>query len=33
LYFFDVPNWVASSPERLLVPRDVVAADGLKPLD
>lgn len=30
IWFFNVPNYVASSPEALLVPREVAEADGLE---
>jgi hypothetical protein len=32
LWFFNVPNYLAASPEALLVPRDVAVNDGLLPL-
>ncbi len=31
LWFFNVPNYLAASPEALLVPREVAARDGLLP--
>jgi len=30
IWFFNIPNYVASSPEALLVPEEVVVADGLQ---
>jgi hypothetical protein len=30
LIFFNVPNWLALSPDQMLVPRDLAIADGLK---
>ncbi len=31
LWFFNVPNGIAASPDALLIPREVVQADGLVP--
>ena len=29
-YFYNVPNYLSGSPTSLLVPKDIVAKDGLK---
>ena len=29
-WFYNLPNWISSAPNALLVPRDIAIVDGLK---